>query len=69
MHSLVAQMALSANARINRRLLSGVTIAEVEEAIAREDINLKRMDFEIEKLFARRGSNPISMSQVSEEFI
>lgn len=63
-------MALSANARVSRKsLLAGVTVAEVEDAIAKEDINLKRMDFEIEKLFARRGSNPISMSQVSEEFI
>lgn len=68
MHPLVAQMVLSVNSRHGRRLLSAVTVAEVEDAIAKEDVNLKRIDFEIERLFAHRGSNPIPMEQVREEY-
>ena len=68
MHALVAQMALSANARQSRKMLQDVTVAEVAESIEKEDRTISQVDEAIEKLFQRRGSNPIQMSRVEEEF-
>jgi len=53
-------MALSANVRQSKRISSEVTVGEVAEVMAKEDSGF------IEKLFSRRGSNPISMEKVRE---
>lgn len=68
MHALVAQMALSANVRESRTMLRDVTVGEVEESIGKEDQTNSQVDESVEKLFQRRGSNPIQMSKVDEEY-